>query len=138
MKYKITLCWLLLFALLFAFLQIHSEYHFYYVEQNQLFLNSWPYVTERMALPGGGALVAAEFLVQFFAYPYAGALVSAALLTLAGMLAFRILRRIAPRAAEWPILALLPVLSLLFIQFDFNYFLQGTVAVLLMLLAIEG
>lgn len=138
MKYKIALYCLLLFTLLFAFLQLHSEYHYYYVEQNQLFLNTWPYLMERLALPGGGALILSEFLVQFFAYPYAGALISAALLTGIVMLTASVLYKIAPLAVEWPILAFLPALSLLLIQFDFNYFLQGTVAFLLMLLFIEG
>lgn len=53
-----------------------------YHEQNQLFLFTWDYFRERMALPGGFADWCSEFLVQFFRFRWSGALVLAALAVL--------------------------------------------------------
>ena len=53
-----------------------------YHEQNQLFLYTWDYFRERMALPGGFADWCSEFLVQFFRFRWSGALVLAALAVL--------------------------------------------------------
>ena len=53
-----------------------------YQEQNQLFLFTWAYLGERLALPGGGADYVSEFLVQFFYWPWAGALILAVLAVL--------------------------------------------------------
>ena len=53
-----------------------------YQEQNQLFLFTWDYLGERLSLPGGFADWLSEFLVQFFYYPAAGALIMAVLAVL--------------------------------------------------------
>ena len=53
-----------------------------YHEQNQLFLYTWDYFRERMALPGGFADWLSEFLVQFFYFRWSGALVLAILAVL--------------------------------------------------------
>lgn len=53
-----------------------------YQEQNQLFLFTWAYLGERLSLPGGGADWLSEFLVQFFYWRWAGALVMALLCVL--------------------------------------------------------
>ena len=53
-----------------------------YHEQNQLFLFTWDYFRERMALPGGFADWCSEFLVQFFRFRWSGALILAALAVL--------------------------------------------------------
>ncbi|MDR1356112.1 MAG: DUF6057 family protein [Tannerellaceae bacterium] len=121
---------LAVYALIFAFLQTYSEYHFYFVEQNQLFQSSWPYVSEHLMQPGGAALVVSEFLVQFFLLPGAGAGITAALITAAGWLAYRIIRRVRP-GVSLVVLCLLPALTLLFVHFDFNYIASGTVAFLM-------
>ena len=81
MKYKLVAFWLVVFGALFAFLQTRFEYHFYYIEQSQLFLVTEAYIRNKLLLPGGFSMLVAEFLVQFFIRPYVGALVTAALLT---------------------------------------------------------
>jgi hypothetical protein len=53
-----------------------------YHEQNQLFLFTWGYFGERLALPGGPADWLSEFLVQFFHFRWSGALVLAGLAVL--------------------------------------------------------
>ncbi|MDR1557524.1 MAG: DUF6057 family protein [Tannerellaceae bacterium] len=128
--YKALCFWPVVYGILFVFLQTYSEFHFYFVEQNQLFQNTWPYVTEHLLQPGGFALVVSEFLLQFFLFPRAGAGITAALLTAAGWLAYGITRRIAP-GANLMIACLLPVVTLMFVHFDFNYQTYGTIAFLL-------
>jgi hypothetical protein len=130
LKHKALLFRLAAYGTLFAFLQTYSEFHFYFVEQNQLFQNTWPYVAEHLWQPGGAALVLSEFLTQFFLWPCAGAAITAALLAGVGELAYGIVKRIAP-AANGAIACLLPAVALMFAHFDFNYPAYGTVAFLM-------
>ncbi|KAA6342103.1 hypothetical protein EZS27_010135 [termite gut metagenome] len=134
-KIKYLIFWLVVYSVLYAYLQTCCEYHFYFIEQNQLFQNTWFYVAEHLSQPGGLALICSEFLVQFFLLPYAGAAITAALLTIAGGLTFLLVKRIAPKA-DCLALCLLPVVTLLFMHFNFNYLPYGTVAYLLTLLVL--
>lgn len=126
---EIQTCCLLVdrFRSFVCFLQMCFEYHFYYIEQSQLFLFSEAYIRNKLLLPGGFSMLVAEFLVQFFIRPYVGALVTAALLTGVGVCTAGIVKRIAPVSGLF-ILYVLPMLALLFMHFDFNYRVQGTVA----------
>lgn len=137
MKYKLVAFWLIVFGALFAFLQMCFEYHFYYIEQSQLFLFSEAYIRNKLLLPGGFSMLVAEFLVQFFIRPYVGALVAAVLLTGVGVCTAGIVKRIAPVSGLF-ILYVLPMLALLFMHFDFNYRVQGTVCYLMMMALLCG
>ena len=137
MKYKLVAFWLIVFGALFAFLQMCFEYHFYYIEQSQLFLFSEAYIRNKLLLPGGFSMLVAEFLVQFFIRPYVGALVTAVLLTGVGVCTADIVKRIAPVSGLF-ILYVLPMLALLFMHFDFNYRVQGTVCYLMMMALLCG
>ena len=137
MKYKLVAFWLIVFGALFAFLQMCFEYHFYYIELSQLFLFSEAYIRNKLLLPGGFSMLVAEFLVQFFIRPYVGALVTAALLTGVGVCTAGIVKRIAPVSGLF-ILYVLPILALLFMHFDFNYRVQGTVCYLMMMALLCG
>ena len=137
MKYKLVAFWLVVFGALFAFLQTRFEYHFYYIEQSQLFLFTEAYIRNKLLLPGGFSMLVAEFLVQFFIRPYVGALVTAALLTGVGVCTAGIVKRIAPVSGLF-ILYVLPMLALLFMHFDFNYRVQGTVCYLMMMALLCG
>ena len=137
MKYKLVAFWLIVFGALFAFLQMCFEYHFYYIEQSQLFLFSEAYIRNKLLLPGGFSMLVAEFLVQFFIRPYVGALVTAALLTGVGVCTAGIVKRIAPVSGLF-ILYVLPILALQFMHFDFNYRVQGTVCYLMMMALLCG
>ena len=137
MKYKLVAFWLIVFGALFAFLQMCFEYHFYYIEQSQLFLFSEAYIRNKLLLPGGFSMLVAEFLVQFFIRPYVGALVTTVLLTGVGVCTAGIVKRIAPVSGLF-ILYVLPMLALLFMHFDFNYRVQGTVCYLMMMALLCG
>ncbi len=133
-KYSGVALHVIVFVFLFVFLRIFSEYHFYCVEQNQLFLLTPSFILDKLTQPGGLAAIISGFLVQFFVIPNAGAMITAALLTSLGALLQAISRRIDPcgHGIFW---SWLPVLSLLFVQWDFNYLLQGTIAFGMMALA---
>lgn len=110
-----------------VFLQVTNSFHFYYIEQLQLFRYAADYWAAQVTEVGGVAALLGELLTQYFAYPYVGPVVVAALLTAIFWMTSAILRRIQPKREPW-LLVLLPALSLLLIQFDFNYLLKGTVA----------
>lgn len=131
MKNGILVFAFVLFASLAVGLEWLWKYHFFYIEQNQLFLFTGSYFGDMVVQPGGAAGWIAEFLVQFFALPIAGALITALLLTAVGVLTALICRRMAPEVRLYALWAM-PVLSLLFIHFDLNYFYQGTVAFIAM------
>lgn len=95
------------------------------------------YIRNKLLLPGGFSMLVAEFLVQFFIRPYVGALVTAALLTGVGVCTAGIVKRIAPVSGLF-ILYVLPILALLFMHFDFNYRVQGTVCYLMMMALLCG
>ena len=134
-KYSGVALNVIVFVFLFIFLRIFSEYHFYCVEQNQLFQLTPIFIIDKLMQPGGLVMVLSGCLVQFFILPNVGAMITAALLTSLGALFWAILKRIDPRS-HGILWAWLPVLSLLFVQWDFNYRFQGTVAFGMMLLAL--
>ncbi len=133
LSFKIAAFCLVSFVLLFIFLQSTSVYHFFFIEQNQLFLFSWPYIADHINQPGGLALLVGEFLVQFFVLPYAGAFITAFLLTVMIYITALICKKIAPFTPFYFLYAL-PAVCLLFMHFNFNYLLQGTVAYIFLLL----
>ena len=137
MRYKQILFGLILFAILGVFLQITSKFHFFYIEQLQLFQFSGDYLADKISNPGGFSLIIGEFLTQFFITPYAGPFIIAAILTSIGLTMRAIIRQINPDK-ELFLLYLLPVLSLLLIQYDFNYLVQGTIAFLFCLISLNA
>lgn len=124
-------------VVLLVLLQQEFRYHFYFIEQNFMFQFSPDYICSGLAIPGGAADLIGEFLIQFFLFPYAGALITTALIALIALLTNAVLRRMNP-AYHWLLPACIPALSLLFLHFDFNYRQSGTVAFLFMLFALWG
>jgi hypothetical protein len=45
--------WLVVFIVLFSYLQIEGRYNLYFMEQWQVFLNDWGYVGSMLWQPGG-------------------------------------------------------------------------------------
>ena len=129
--------WLCFFPLLFLYLQKQLAFHFYFIEQEQLFLWNYTYLSSVVIEPAGVARLLTEFCVQYFIQPYCGALIMSALFTLIGILTAGIIKRMAPTANLF-LLSLLPIVFLLYIHFDVNYFYRGTMAYLLMLLVLYG
>lgn len=132
-KYKSILLWITIWIILFIFLQVKYNFHFFYIEQLQLFLFDWADISNKIAQPGGVAQVVSEFLVQFFAVPYTGAIIMASLLTLIGIQMEGIIKHLASQSYA-PLLYLLPIVTLLYMLFEVNYRIQGVIAYSLVLL----
>ena len=101
-KYSGVALNVIVFVFLFIFLRIFSEYHFYCVEQNQLFQLTPIFIIDKLMQPGGLVMVLSGCLVQFFILPNVGAMITAALLTSLGALFWAILKRIDPRGGVQP------------------------------------
>lgn len=105
-----------------------------YQEQNQLFLFTWGYLAERLALPGGPADWISEFLVQFFYYRWAGALILALLAILLQLAVWK-----AAKSAGIPgqrgayVLTLIPSLLLMVYMGDVEVLVSFPVALLISL-----
>jgi len=77
----------------FLFFQMKYPYHFFYQEQNQLFLLDENYVLSYFDKPAWVACLVGDFLTQFYYYLYAGPAILTAVLLLLGDLARRSLDR---------------------------------------------
>ena len=115
-----------LFILLFLLLQIGYSYHFFYIEQFQLFMFSEDYLFETVSHPGGLSVYLGEFLVQFFYYPLVGEFVSALLLVcIAGLI-----KQYVSFNKNCFLLEGFILLFLLIDILDFNFLYAGVVAYL--------
>lgn len=137
LKYKNALLSLLLWLVLLIFLQLNYQFHFYHIEQYRLFLFDSDYLCSTLMEVGGLSLFVSDFLLQFYLYPYAGAVITSLVLTLAGMQTYACIRRMDEDSGFIYLFAVLPVLGLLFMHFDFNYFMQGTLSYVLALLSLN-
>jgi hypothetical protein len=64
---------------LFFVYQYYGKFHFFCIEQFQLFRFSWNYFFEQLSLIGGFSILIGNFLLQFFVVDYLGALISSIL-----------------------------------------------------------
>lgn len=102
-------------------------------EQFQLFLFDGPYLMDRLAVPGGLAAYVAECLVQFYKYPWAGAIILALLYGAVQGLMWKLMRRQAVGAEGNDtgllyVLSFLPSLTLWLLMGDVNVMLAYTVS----------
>ncbi len=74
-KYIPALIILLMAVVWFCFFQFWYPYHFFFQEQNQIFLLSPDYVSTYFERPGWIANLVGDFLTQFYYYLYAGAVI---------------------------------------------------------------
>lgn len=76
---------------MFAFFQMKYPYHFYFQEQEQLFLMDWEYVRGYFGMDkwGGFARLVGDFLTQFYYYMFAGAAILTGMLLIVGDIARR-------------------------------------------------
>ena len=87
----------------FCFFQFWYPYHFFYHEQNQIFLWEWEYVSGYFQKSGGLASLVGDFLTQFYYYLYAGATILTLCIALAGFLLYLTLTNL--KVNRWVALA---------------------------------
>lgn len=126
--------WLVTGIAVFLFLQHYFEFHFYYVEQLQLFLYHRAFLSDLLFSFGGLSELISRWLLQFFIHPKMGALITTALLLAIAILMNSVTKKINPKIS----LILIPLLSSVFIFFlhlNHNYYIAGTVAYIFALAA---
>ena len=109
-KYGVCVLFLLWATVCFAFFQWWYPYHFFYQEQNQLFLWSADYLQTYFSKPAWLACMAGDFLTQFYYYLYAGSTILTLALLLTGYLTLRALRA-AGIGSKWSYLTALVVMT---------------------------
>ena len=138
MRYKQILFGLILFAILGVFLQITSKFSFLlYRAASTISIFPETILRIKSVIREVYLRSSGNFWHNFFITPYLGPFIFAALLTGIGLTMRAVVRQITPEK-ELYLIYLLPVLSLLLAQYDFNYLLQGTVAFLICLLCLNG
>jgi hypothetical protein len=122
---------LLLFVGVWVFWAIGFPHALSYQEQYQLFQWTGDYFIERCSVAGGLADWIGEFIVQFYYWPWLGALLLALLFVAIHRLCLALTARLSPLAAH--LLSLLPVVVLWWMMGDINLLLSFVVAVMLAL-----
>ena len=113
----------------FAFFQWWYPYHFFYQEQNQLFLMSEDYIVTYFQKPGAVARLTGNFLTQFYYYLYAGASILTAVLLLTGIILYKALRNMKASKAIALTVSLAVISFLAVCHFSTSYRLASTVSV---------
>ncbi|MGQ8337778.1 DUF6057 family protein [Sunxiuqinia sp. A32] len=135
---------LALIFVIFVLLQKFYAYHFFYIEQFQLFTNTHFYFIESWSHPGGGIEYLSNFLLQFFILPFAGPTIVTLLTSSVFLILALLLKKLLPPSENKNKFFLIPATiaaSYLLLFLDFNYYLQGNLAFavcLLMLLAFSS
>lgn len=125
--------WSTIGVITFLLLQINYKYHFFYSEQCQLFVNNGRFISDMLFRIGGLSEFISRWLLQFYAHPYIGALIT----TIQAMSIAIAMDNIAKKiGCKIPliILPLLAALFMLFMHFNINYDTAGTIAFILVLI----
>ena len=115
---------------IWCFFQFWYPYHFFFQEQNQIFLCSWDYISTYFEKSGGLARLAGDFLTQFYYYLYLGAIILISCLLLIGALWYTALRNLKVSMAVALILALLLMTFVAVCHFSTSYRLSSTISVI--------
>ena len=115
---------------IWCFFQFCYPYHFFFQEQNQIFLCSWDYISTYFEKSGGLARLAGDFLTQFYYYLYLGAIILISCLLLIGALWYTALRNFKVSKAVALILALLLMTFVAVCHFSTSYRLSSTISVI--------
>ena len=115
---------------IWCFFQFCYPYHFFFQEQNQIFLCSWDYISTYFEKSGGLARLAGDFLTQFYYYLYLGAIILISCLLLIGALWYTALRNLKVSMAVALILALLLMTFVAVCHFSTSYRLSSTISVI--------
>ena len=114
----------------FCFFQFWYPYHFFYHEQNQIFLLEWEYVSGYFQKTGGLASLIGDFLTQFYYYLYAGAVILTVCIALAGLLMYRLLVNLKVNCWVAFALGLCMMAFLTVFHFSKSYRLSSTICII--------
>lgn len=127
------------FTTVFVFLHVFYPYHFFYIEQFQLFIFTPHFFIEHLSNPGGFVEYLSLFAIQFFIVPYVGPATISFFITLSFLFSFLMVNKLQNdnglKNRFW-LLSVGTALSCLYLTVDFNFYLHGVFAYLLCLLFI--
>ena len=121
-----------------CFFQFRYPYHFFFQEQNQLFLWSSDYISSYFEKPGGISLLAGDFLTQFYYYLYLGATILTFCLLLLGTLLYQALKHFQVKRPVALVAALVLMSFVAVCHFSTSYRLSSTMAILGWVLMLWG
>ena len=117
-------------VIIWCFFQFWYPYHFFYQEQNQIFLWSQDYISTYFEKPGGVATLIGDFLTQFYYYLYVGAIILTLCLLVTGTLLYKALRNFKVSRIVALILALVVMTFVAVCHFSTTYRLSATIAIM--------
>ncbi len=126
---------LIAFLFLWYCLQNHQEYLYYYREQHQLFTYDSSILLDRFTQVGGGAIVLAQALVQWFYLPLMGSLITSIVCIVSAYALWRAIRSQHNNLILFP-LCLLPLAYINADLYDINAHYDVLTAFLLITLAL--
>jgi len=126
--------WLVTGIAVFLFLQHYFEFHFYYVEQLQLFLYHRAFLSDLLFSFGGLSELISRWLLQFFIHPKMGALITTPCCLPSPSLWTALQKRSTRRYRLFSSLSWV-AFFIFFLHLNHNYYIAGTVAYILALAA---
>ena len=136
MNWKQTLFWSFSTVAIFYYFLLFGVFVFVGQEEMQLFIPEWWYIREFLFQPGGFCAVAGQWIIQYYRQPMSAVVLHTVLLVGCGFMVYRILRCFSDKTYLL-FLSLLPVLYLVKMSIHGEYLVDGTVGVVLMLLALS-
>lgn len=128
---------LALIFVIFVLLQKFYAYHFFYIEQFQLFTNTHFYFVASWSHPGGGIEYVSNFLLQFFIIPYVGPAIATLLTGTVFLIVQLLQKKLLPASknkSKFLLVSVSIATSYLLLFLNFNYYLQGNLAFIVCLL----
>lgn len=119
-----------LLLIIWCFFQFWYPYHFFFQEQNQIFLWSREYISGYFDKPGGLALLIGDFLTQFYYYLYIGATILTLIIATIGLLLYKALRNFKVSQLISLLLSIVVMIFIAICHFSISYRLSSTIAIM--------
>lgn len=119
-----------LLIVIWCFFQFWYSYHFFFQEQNQIFLWSREYISGYFDKPGGLALLIGDFLTQFYYYLYIGATILTLCIAIIGLLLYKALRNFKVSQLVALLLSIVVMTFVAICHFSISYRLSSTIAIM--------
>lgn len=118
-------------AACFIYFQTQLPCHFFYKEQNMVFVLSGDYISSYFDNPAWLACMAGDFLTQFYYYLYAGAAILSVSILTAGLLCRQAVRRIGTGITAATAISLIVMAYMAVCSFHYSYQLSSVYSVIM-------
>lgn len=118
----------------FGYFYFFGNYLLFFQETQSLFVFSGEYLQYFLLKPGGLLEYTARFLTQFYAGKFSGAIILSVILTLPGIILYRINKRLIPGISISLLFLLIPSCLLLLMQANYYHMMEYNLGFLLILI----